>query len=122
MSSDARIFVPELDALVEGEARVFRFRRESRALEGFVLRAQGELVAYANVCPHWSVDLDLGVGRFWDPIFERILCINHGARFHPQTGICDWGPCRGDVLERFELEREGSGGWVTVPAAEAETG
>jgi nitrite reductase/ring-hydroxylating ferredoxin subunit len=118
--SEARIYVNELDTLVEGEARVFRFRRGGRALEGFVLRASGTLVAYANVCPHWSVDLDMGTGRFWDAAQRRIVCVNHAALFHPLTGVCERGPCFGDALERFELVPEASGAWVTVPEAEAE--
>jgi nitrite reductase/ring-hydroxylating ferredoxin subunit len=118
VSGVLRLFVPELETLNEGEARVFRFRRGSRTLEGFVLRADGALVAYANVCPHWSVDLDLGYGRFWDPDARRILCMNHGALFHPATGECEHGPCVGDSLERFELELAPGGGWVSVPGAE----
>jgi nitrite reductase/ring-hydroxylating ferredoxin subunit len=120
--SGARIFVAGLDGLVEGEARVFRFRRNGRALEGFVLCAEGTLVAYANVCPHWAVDLDMGEGRFWEPEQRRILCVNHGALFEPLTGVCERGPCYGDSLERFELTRDGSGGWVTVPGADTDAG
>jgi nitrite reductase/ring-hydroxylating ferredoxin subunit len=116
--NSVRIFVAELDTLIEGEARVFRFRRHARQLEGFVLRASGQLVAYANVCPHWAVDLDLGAGRFWDPATSRILCANHGALFHPLTGVCERGPCYGDALERFELELAAGGAWVSVPEAE----
>ena len=118
--SGVRVFVGGLETLSEGEARVFRFRRRDRELEGFLLRAPGAWVAYANVCPHWSVDLDLGSGSFWDPDCGRIACVNHGALFDPLTGICERGPCAGDALERFELELEpsGSGAWVTIPGAE----
>jgi len=116
--SSLRIFVPDLDTLKHGEARVFRFRRRSRPVEGFVLRVDAALVAYANVCPHWSVDLDLGMGRFWDAESQRIFCMNHAALFHPITGTCERGPCLGDSLEPFELETEGNGAWVTVPDAE----
>lgn len=116
--SSVRIYVPDLDTLSHGEARVFRFRRRARAVEGFVLRVDAALVAYANVCPHWSVDLDMGVGRFWDAESQRIFCMNHAALFDPKTGVCERGPCLGDALEPFELKPEGSGAWVTVPDAE----
>lgn len=115
-----RVFVADLDTLGEGEARVFRFRRGGRPLEGFVLRTAERFVAYANVCPHWSVDLDLGTGRFWDPESARILCANHAARFHPLTGVCESGPCFGDALEAFELTLSPGGGWVSVPGVDDE--
>jgi nitrite reductase/ring-hydroxylating ferredoxin subunit len=117
--SSARIFVPELDSLREGDARVFEFRRGQRKLEGFVLRTEQAFVAYANVCPHWSVDLDFGTGRFWEPRTRRIICTNHAALFHPETGLCETGPCLGESLEQFQLELEPGGAWVTVPEAEA---
>jgi nitrite reductase/ring-hydroxylating ferredoxin subunit len=87
-------------------------------LEGFALNTGSELVAFANECPHWHVDLDLGIGDFLDPPTGRILCRNHGALFHPLTGVCERGPCVGLALERFELERDGDDAWVSVPDAE----
>jgi hypothetical protein len=34
--------------------------------------------------------------------------------FHPQTGFCEWGPCTGRSLERFELETAGDDVVVAV--------
>lgn len=84
-----------------------------------MLRTASELVAFANECPHWHVDLDLGDGQFWDAESGRILCKNHGALFHPETGVCELGPCVGLALERFRLEEQADGVVVEVPAAEA---
>ena len=117
-----RVFVPDTRELEVGEARVFKFRRGRSVLEGFVLRIEDGWVAYANECPHWRVDLDLGDGRFWDPPNGRILCRNHGALFHPRTGVCELGPCVGLALEAFELTPEGEGAWVTVPDGAAADG
>ena len=47
---------------------------------------------------------------------DRIVCRNHGALFHPQTGFCEWGPCTGHSLERFELSTDGDDALVQVPA------
>lgn len=107
--------MPELDALAEGETRKFEFEREGERREGFVLRYRGQLYAYANRCPHWSVDLDMGEGRLFSDLSQRIFCSNHGALFVPDTGYCDAGPCRGLGLERFEWIAEGTGIRVTVP-------
>jgi nitrite reductase/ring-hydroxylating ferredoxin subunit len=107
--------MPGLDALGEGETRKFAFEREGEALEGFVIRWQGRLHAYANRCPHWSVDLDMGEGRLFSQLSQRIFCSNHGALFVPDTGYCEAGPCRGLRLERFEIVGEGDALHVRVP-------
>ena len=112
------MFVPGALALQPGEAKVFRFRRGRDTIEGFVLRNELGLTAFANVCPHWHVDLDLGTADFWDPASARILCKNHGALFHPESGECERGPCVGLRLERFELELGEAGVHVNVRDAD----
>jgi nitrite reductase/ring-hydroxylating ferredoxin subunit len=116
--SSLKVFVPETHALETGAACVFRFRRGGSRLEGFVLQTGEQLVAYANECPHWHVDLDLGDGKFWDPDSERILCKNHAALFDPSTGECVVGPCIGLALEAFPLTEASDGSWIEVPDAE----
>jgi nitrite reductase/ring-hydroxylating ferredoxin subunit len=111
-----RIFVPGVHELPKGGSRTFQFVRDGRTLEGFVLFTGQKLVAYANECPHWHVDLDLGMGRFWDHASGRIVCRNHAALFHPDTGFCERGPCVGHSLEAFEvISAEGDGVWIDVP-------
>lgn len=100
--------------LVHGQSLRFSFQRGGRSEEGFVLRWGDTLYAFANLCPHWSVDLDYGTGEFYDPELDRIVCRNHGALFHPQTGFCEWGPCSGFSLQRFELTTEGGAALVSV--------
>jgi nitrite reductase/ring-hydroxylating ferredoxin subunit len=101
--------------LRHGESARFQFERGAWKLEGFVLRWHDALYAFANCCPHWSVDLDYGTGDFYDAELDRIVCKNHGALFHPQTGFCEWGPCTGHSLERFELTLEADTALVEVP-------
>lgn len=101
--------------LSHGESLRFTFQRSKLAEEGFVLRWGEALYAFANSCPHWSVDLDFGTGEFYDVALDRIVCRNHGALFHPQTGFCEWGPCTGHSLERFELTLEDQDAVVSVP-------
>ena len=101
--------------LPHGQSKTFTFQRGKLPEEGFVLCWHDGLYAFANSCPHWSVDLDYGVGDFYDGELDRIVCKNHGALFHPQTGFCEWGPCTGHSLERFEIETEGDDVVVAVP-------
>lgn len=115
-----RVFVAGVAKLGPGEASVFRFRRGRSVIEGFVLRTPQGLSAFANECPHWHVDLDLGTKDFWDPASGRIFCKNHAALFHPESGVCERGPCIGLALERFELEVGAEGdAHVNVPDAES---
>lgn len=101
--------------LRHGESVRFTFQRSALSEEGFVLRWGDALCAFANSCPHWSVDLDYGTGDFYDAELDRIVCRNHGALFHPQTGFCEWGPCTGHSLERFELATTGEDVVVQIP-------
>ncbi len=113
--SSVRIYVPDLDTLSHGEARIFRFRRRARAVEGFVLRVHSALVAYANVCR---------TGRWistwaWDasgiPKASASSAPNHAALFDPLTGAYERGPCLDDSLEPFELEPESTGAGSRSP-------
>lgn len=108
--------VPGVSRLAHGQSTRFVFQRSQLSEEGFVLRWGEALYAFANSCPHWSVDLDFGTGDFYDVALDRIVCRNHGALFHPQTGFCEWGPCTGHSLERFELSADGEDADVQIPA------
>jgi len=102
--------------LSPGEAKTFTYERAGRSYEGFLLRHALGFFAYANACPHWNVDLDLGFGDFYDRELDRIFCRNHGALFHPESGLCTAGPCAGLYLERFEVSFEGDDALVeTAP-------
>lgn len=101
------VVVPGACLLAHGESRRFQFQRGKLAEEGFVLRWHDSLHAFANSCPHWGVDLDYGTGSFYEAELDRIVCRTHGALFVPASGFCDFGPCTGHSLERFELTPEG---------------
>ncbi len=110
--------LPTAQRLAIGQTSPFRYRRDGFVEQGFVLRRADGFVAFANRCPHWNVDLDLGDEHFYDPRVDRILCKNHGATFLPADGTCDAGPCRGKQLERFVVTSAGEGLIVEIPDAE----
>lgn len=85
-----------------------------RTLEGFVLRRGEEWLAYLNECPHWSVELDLGDGHFYDQEIDRIYCKNHGALFVLPSGDCETGPCMGRALVQYSARLEGEDVLVTL--------
>ncbi|HKO47670.1 MAG TPA: Rieske 2Fe-2S domain-containing protein [Polyangiaceae bacterium] len=101
--------------LAPGQSRSFEFQRGGRRVPAFLLcHAQAGLVAYLNRCPHWSVDLDMGDGRFYAEDIDRIYCKNHGALFRVSDGVCDHGPCLGKALVRCSVELEGDDAWVSL--------
>lgn len=104
-------------SLAEGQSKTFSYERRGSAYEGFLLHHRTGFFAYANLCPHWSVDLDLGFGDFYAADLDRIVCKNHGALFSPETGECTAGPCAGMFLERFEVRLEGDDALVLVSGA-----
>ncbi|PRQ06752.1 Rieske (2Fe-2S) protein [Enhygromyxa salina] len=109
-----QVRVTSVVSLAHGQARKFGFERGGEVCEGFVLRSGQDLVAYHNRCPHLGVDLDMGEGRFYSALTDRIICSSHGALFVPSSGFCDAGPCAGDGLERFELELDGVDAVITI--------
>jgi len=110
--------VREAAKLAHGETLAFSFTRHGVERAGFVLRLQQAFKAFANVCPHWNVDLDLGMGRFYSERLNAIVCRNHGALFEPETGVCRAGPCLGARLEQFEVTLEGDDALVRIPSLE----
>lgn len=115
--SQQLIRVVGANRLRPGQSLRFDFTRGALKLEGFVLRSGDGVAAFVNSCPHWSVDLDLGTGEFYDEKLDRIVCRNHGALFDPKSGACDWGPCTGHSLERFEVELDADDVVVRVPGS-----
>lgn len=99
----------DVSALTEdGAARTFEFvDRLGQPGEGFVMRWRDGFVAFENRCPHWSVPVGFDDENFLDPSGRAIICPMHGARFEPGTGKCWEGPCLGDSLEQFVVERRG---------------
>ncbi len=105
-----RIAVPDEGGAVCFDLRVEHRMRDGRVVEigeqGFVVRFQGRLRAWRNVCPHAGSPLDWIPGRFFSEDGTQLLCHTHGASFDPLTGDCLAGPCeRG--LDALPLEIEG---------------
>ncbi|WP_313692714.1 Rieske (2Fe-2S) protein [Halorarum halobium] len=71
--------------------------------EAFLTRlSDGTVVAFRNVCQHWTdVRLDSGDGGLVRN--GEVVCQKHGATFQLDTGICDFGPCEGAMLETVEV-------------------
>lgn len=109
--------LPNAASLSVGQARAFTWPSDVRTGGGFLLHHRTGFVAFRNACPHWGVDLDMGMGGFYDTAIDRVFCRTHGALFVLPSGLCDRGPCAGDSLDALALRVDGADVWVSVPDA-----
>jgi nitrite reductase/ring-hydroxylating ferredoxin subunit len=64
----------------------------------------GTWKAFANVCRHLAVPLDLHQRPVSDPENKTLLCQHHGALFETNHGRCTKGPCLNKALWQFPVE------------------
>ena len=72
----------------------------------FAIRFEGQPQAYLNRCSHVAMELDLQPNKVFDGSGQWLICSSHGAEYHPDTGECAGGPCRG-ALVKITLSEEG---------------
>jgi nitrite reductase/ring-hydroxylating ferredoxin subunit len=73
--------------------------------EAILTRLADGVVAFRNSCPHWTdVRLDSGSGALVRG--DELVCRKHGATFERETGVCDFGPCEGAMLDRIDVASE----------------
>lgn len=105
----------ELAALADPGAREFLAGDEDRPFRGLVVRANGRLRAYANVCPHKQHPLNFDGDDFLVPGQCLLRCASHGALFDPESGLCLFGPCSGRALKALPCGVDCDGLWVELP-------
>lgn len=103
----------ESSALADrGNAFVFDVLHFGQMARGFVMRFDGQLVAYLNRCVHVPTEMDWQPGEFLDSGKEFILCSIHGAAYDPKNGRCVGGPCGRGKLTLLQVEeRDGQVYW-----------
>src|SRR6218665_3639959 len=86
----------------------------SRPCRAFAIRYRGQAHAYLNRCTHVAIEMDYQPGRFFDGTGQWLLCATHGAAYHPGTGRCAGGPCRGGLIKIALSENAGLVRWHTA--------
>jgi nitrite reductase/ring-hydroxylating ferredoxin subunit len=95
-----------------GKAFVFDVMHWRQPARAFVLRIDGQLVAYLNRCLHVPTEMDWQPGEFLDSERQFIICSIHGASYEPRSGHCVGGPCgRGKLTALKVMERDGEVYW-----------
>lgn len=80
-----------------------------KTAEALLVRFEGEVHAYVNVCPHVGTPLDWMPNEFFDAEGRRLMCRTHGALFDPVNGDCLTGPCQGKALRSIPVEQRRDG-------------
>lgn len=80
----------------------------------FAIRFEGQAHAYLNRCAHVAMEMDFQPNQFFDSSGEWLICATHGAMYHPATGACVGGPCRGGLVKIGLEETHGVVHWHTA--------
>lgn len=95
----------------QGLAVPFDVRYAGQTCRAFAIRHHGVAHAYLNRCTHVPMELDWQPNHVFDVSGEWLVCSTHGAHFHPETGGCFGGPCRGGLVKIALLERDSTVWW-----------
>lgn len=118
MSTTREWGVARLAAVAEPGALEFAVGDGDWPFRGVVVRWQGGVYAYANVCPHQRHPLNLTPSGFFNPPHTLLLCASHGAVFEPDSGRCVAGPCVGAALRSLPCRVVDGEIRVTAPASQ----
>ncbi|CAA7624357.1 Rieske 2Fe-2S domain-containing protein [Magnetospirillum sp. UT-4] len=99
----SRVLCALADLPDPGAKGPIRVTIDGEAKAVFVVRVGDILTAWIDSCPHLGAPLEMEEDRFLDLTGGEIICAVHGARFHPETGACLWGPCRNGRLTPYPI-------------------
>lgn len=102
ITEGAAVKVPLLPGFVISDDRL----GTTMVRSAVVARKHGRIHAYANICRHVPLTLDLGDGELLAADRTVLLCHHHGARYRIEDGKCLYGPCDGDFLFPLGVEEE----------------
>lgn len=97
------IFICGHELLSDPGSRGFSIDQNNQTVEGFIVKSNGSYFAYRNACPHTGAPLDWVEHQFLDLDEALIQCAVHDARFFIDTGVCVFGPCPGESLEKLDI-------------------
>ena len=85
---------------------------DGEAVQLMLIRKDGLVHAYKNICPHIGAPLDFTPGQFLNLERNFILCSTHGALFQIEDGACVSGPCQGQSPEAVPSKISDDSVWI----------
>ncbi|NMN05925.1 MULTISPECIES: Rieske 2Fe-2S domain-containing protein [unclassified Novosphingobium] len=89
--------------------REYVFGTGLNAFRMFVIRQGAQLFGYLNLCPHYSLPLNVRENEFLARDGRRIMCRRHLAVFQVEDGLCIDGACVGSKLDPVPLRVDAAG-------------
>ncbi len=104
MTSGRRIVA--LEDVPADSTHLFRVRDADGAVqEAILVRTDDGIAGWLNYCQHLThIALDKGSGA--ELRNGELVCVNHGAYFEVDTGLCTHGPCEGARLASLPVCEE----------------
>jgi nitrite reductase/ring-hydroxylating ferredoxin subunit len=96
-----------LDDIPEGNAIVRDFREGDDLFSLLLVRKNGAVHAYQNLCPHARQRMETILGAVLIEEGAFIVCAAHGASFAIGDGRCVGGPARGGLTALTIAVRDG---------------
>lgn len=109
MAQTARLICTGVELVDGGKGVRFEIPTESGPQSAFVVRHGGQVYGYLNRCAHIGVELDWQPGEFFEDSGLYLVCTTHGATYHPDSGMCIAGPCRGARLTQLSVFEQDGG-------------
>lgn len=108
-----------LDEIADPGAKgPFAVGRPEDRLKIFLVRRGAAVWGWIDSCPHAGAPLEMEPDQFFDITGEYLLCSLHGAHFHPKSGSCVLGPCRGRGLTPYPVHHRNDEVLVGNPTEE----
>ena len=114
MSTNTKIEIDKKVFKGDGSTTKFEYQTEAAIQSGFVVLFEGKYHAYLNQCKHMPIELDYKPNEFMDDQKQWIVCSTHGAIYHPVSGECISGPCRGEILEKLNVTESNDVLWIEI--------
>ncbi len=98
-----------IDLIADGSGREFVFGAGLNAFRMLVVRQDTRVFGYVNLCPHYSLPLNVRADEFLSRDGARIMCRRHLAIFAIEDGMCIDGACVGSALDKVPLQIDAQG-------------
>jgi len=116
MAADQRVICASVALQEKAHGVKFSLPELGERTTGFVVRYNGVVYGFVNQCAHVPVELDWDEGDFFDLTKNYLICATHGAHYHPQTGYCVMGPCKGRSLKPITVSERDEHIYLQVDA------